>query len=87
MDERTRGDAGGEGERVASAAMAIEIEVSAARCIASKTCLHAAEGVFEIVDGVARVIDPGAASLEDIMAAAEGCPTGAIKVRRDDRQP
>ena len=66
--------------------MAIEIEVSSARCIASKTCTHAAEGVFEVVDGIARVVDPGAAPLEDILAAAEACPTGAITVKRDGRQ-
>ncbi|MGI8806409.1 MAG: ferredoxin [Acidimicrobiales bacterium] len=63
--------------------MTIEIEVSSARCIASKACVHAAEGVFRIVDGVARVVDVGAAPLEDIAAAAEGCPTGAIKVKKD----
>ncbi len=66
--------------------MTIEIEVSSARCIASKACVHAAEGVFEVVDGVARVVDPDAAPLEDVLAAAEGCPTGAIKVKRDGRQ-
>ncbi len=66
--------------------MAVEIEVSAARCIASKACVHAAEGVFEIVDGTARVVDPAAAPLEDILAAAEECPTGAIKVREDGQQ-
>ncbi|MGH9247776.1 MAG: ferredoxin [Acidimicrobiales bacterium] len=66
--------------------MGIEIEVSSARCIASKACVHAAEGVFEVVDGVARVIDPRAASLEDIIEAAEECPTGAINVRKDGRQ-
>ncbi|MDQ3896317.1 MAG: ferredoxin [Actinomycetota bacterium] len=66
--------------------MAIEIEVSAARCIASKVCTHAAEGVFEVVDGTARVVDPGAAPLEDVLAAAEECPTGAITVRKDGQQ-
>ena len=66
--------------------MAIEIEVSSARCIASKVCVHAAEGVFEVADGMARVVDPGAAALEDILAAADECPTGAIKVRRDGQQ-
>lgn len=66
--------------------MATEIDVSTARCIASKVCVHAAEGVFEVVDGVARVVDPTAAPLDDVLAAAEGCPTGAIKVRKDGRQ-
>jgi ferredoxin len=63
--------------------MAIEIEVVAARCMGSKTCTHAAEGVFVMAGDVARVADPGAAPLEDILAAAEGCPTGAIKIRKD----
>ncbi len=66
--------------------MAIEIEVSRARCIASKSCTHAAEGVFEVVDGFAWVIDPEAAPLEDVLAAAEECPTGAITVRKDGQQ-
>ncbi len=63
--------------------MTIEIEVSSARCIASKACVHAAEGVFEIASGVAVVVDPQAAPLDDILAAAEECPTGAIKVKKD----
>jgi ferredoxin len=66
--------------------MAIEIEVSPARCIASKTCLNAAEGVFEIAGGVARVVNPEAAPLEDLLSAAELCPTGAIKIRKDGQQ-
>ena len=35
---------------------------------------------------VARVVDPAAAPHEDILAAAEGCPTGAIKIRKDGQQ-
>jgi ferredoxin len=66
--------------------MAIEIQVSSARCIASKACVHAAEGVFEIVDGVSRVVAPTAAPLDDVVAAAESCPTGAITVRENGRQ-
>ena len=61
--------------------MPIEIQVSAARCIASKACTHAAEGVFEVIGETARVVDPGAAPLDDVLAAAENCPTGAITVR------
>jgi len=66
--------------------MALEIQVSSARCIASKACVHAAEGVFEVVDGLSRVVGPTAAPLEDVIAAAESCPTGAITVREDGRQ-
>jgi len=63
--------------------MGIEIELSTARCMGSKTCTHAAEGVFVMAGDVARVADVTAAPLEDILAAAEGCPTGAIKVKKD----
>jgi len=66
--------------------MTIEIVVSSARCMGSKTCTHAAEGVFVMAGDVARVVNPDAAPLEDILAAAEGCPTGAINVKKDGRQ-
>jgi ferredoxin len=66
--------------------MTIEIVVSSARCMGSKTCTHAAEGVFVMTGDVARVVNPDAAPLEDILAAAEGCPTGAINVKKDGRQ-
>jgi uncharacterized Fe-S cluster protein YjdI len=66
--------------------MTIDIQVSAARCIASKSCTHEAEGVFVVVDGTARVVDPAAASLDEILSAAECCPTGAITVRDEGRQ-
>jgi len=65
--------------------MTVEIEVSSARCIGSKACIHAADGVFRLVDGVSRVVDTEAAPLDDVVAAAEGCPTGAIKVKKDGR--
>jgi len=66
--------------------MTIEIVVSSDRCMGSKTCTHAAEGVFVMAGDVARVVNPDAAPLEDILAAAEGCPTGAINVKKDGRQ-
>jgi ferredoxin len=67
--------------------VAIRIEVSAARCIAAKSCIHAAEGVFAIVNGVSTVVDPTAGTLDDVLAAVEECPTGAITVRDEGRQP
>jgi len=65
--------------------MSLEIVVSH-RCMGSKACTRAAEGVFAMAGETARVVDPGAAPLEDILAAAEGCPPGAITVREDGRQ-
>ena len=63
--------------------MAVEVEVSRARCMASKVCVHAAEGVFRIVDGAATVVEVTAAPEDDVLAAAEACPVGAITVYRD----
>ena len=63
--------------------MALEIEVSRARCIASKACVNAAGRVFAIVDGASMVVDPSGAADDVIVAAAEACPTRAITVRRD----
>lgn len=51
--------------------------------MASKVCLHTAEGVFRIVDDAAVVVDAGAASEDDLCAAADACPVGAITVFRD----
>ena len=51
--------------------------------MASKVCLHTAEGVFRIVDGAAVVVDATAASEDDLRAAADACPVGAITVYRD----
>ena len=66
--------------------MAVDVEVSRARCMASKACMNAAEGVFRIVDGAAVVVDVTAASDDDLVAAAEACPVGAITVYRDGVQ-
>jgi ferredoxin len=63
--------------------VAVEVVVSRARCMASKTCLHAAEGVFHIVEGAAEVLDVTAAPEDDLLAAADACPVGAITVFRD----
>jgi ferredoxin len=66
--------------------MALEVRLSQPRCIATKACVNAAEGVFAIAGDVAVVVDPTAAPEEDVVRAAEACPTGAISVFRDGRQ-
>ncbi len=66
--------------------MPLEVRVSQARCIATKACINAAEGVFTIAGGVAVVVDPHAAPEDDVVRAAESCPTGAITVLRDGEQ-
>ena len=60
--------------------------MSPARCIASKACTHAAPHVFAVVGGTATVVDPAGDPSEDVLAAAEACPTGAITVFRDGQR-
>ena len=64
----------------------LDVVVSPARCIASKACVHAAPHVFAVLGGTASVVDPAGDPLEDVLAAAEACPTGAISVRRDEER-
>ena len=59
--------------------MALEIHIDRDRCMGSGNCSFWAPGVFDLDDdGVAVVIDAGAASEEKIHLAAQGCPTRAI---------
>ncbi|HUP71072.1 MAG TPA: ferredoxin [Acidimicrobiales bacterium] len=67
--------------------MPIDVIVQQARCIGSKVCLSAAPGVFHIdYDNTALVVDPEAASEEELLEAAKTCPTRAITVFKDGRQ-
>lgn len=67
--------------------MSLEVIVQQARCIGSKVCLSAAPGVFHIdYDNTALVVDPEAASEEQVLEAAKTCPTRAINVYKDGRQ-
>ena len=64
--------------------MGLLVTVERARCIGSKTCLSAAPGVFHLdYDNTALVVDPEAASEDEIVEAAKNCPTRAITVLRD----
>jgi ferredoxin len=66
--------------------MSLEIEVSRARCIATKACINAAGGVFALVDGASSVVNPVGASVDDVVRAAEACPVGAIRVFKDGQR-
>ena len=67
--------------------MPLQIRVDPARCIGSKVCVHAAPSVFRLDDtGVAQVVDAGGDPDPAVVAAAEGCPTGAIEVVQDGRR-
>lgn len=63
----------------------MRIHVDPDLCIGSANCVHLAKGVFELDDAeLAEVVDPGAASTEDILLAEKSCPTAAITVETDD---
>jgi ferredoxin len=67
--------------------MALEVRVNRARCIATKSCIHAAPGVFQLDDmRISTVIDPDGEPLAAVIEAAENCPTSAISVYKDGRQ-
>jgi ferredoxin len=64
---------------------AVRIEIDREKCMGSGNCGFWAPGVFDLDDeGIAIVVDPNAAPEEKIMLAAEGCPTQAITVHRDE---
>ena len=61
--------------------MPLDVRVQRARCIGSKACRSAAPGVFEIgPDNVAVVVNPAGGTDDEIRAAEEACPTGAVQV-------
>jgi ferredoxin len=61
------------------------IEIDRDACVGSSVCVALAAGVFRLdAKGVSTVIDPAGAALGEILEAAEGCPTMAIRVRRAD---
>jgi ferredoxin len=61
--------------------MSLEVRVDRARCIGTKSCTYAAEHTFRLDQGgISTVVDPCGDPEEDVVAAAESCPTGAISV-------
>lgn len=64
--------------------MGLEVEIDRDVCMGSGNCMYEAPGVFDLDDdSVAFVVDPAAAPEEAVVAAAENCPTHAIKIRRE----
>jgi ferredoxin len=63
----------------------VRIEIDREKCMGSGNCGFWAPGVFDLDDeGIAYVVDPTAAPEDKILLAAEGCPTQAITVHRDE---
>ncbi len=67
--------------------MTLDVRVQRARCIATKSCMSAAPHTFALdPTRVAAVTDAGGDPDDDVITAAEACPTGAISVYRDGVQ-
>ncbi len=64
--------------------MALEVRVQRALCIATKSCINAAPRTFALdPTQVSTVVDPEGDADDDVIRAAEACPTGAISVFRE----
>ena len=60
-------------------AVGIEIAIDREACMGSGNCSFWAPGVFDLDDeGIAIVVDAGAAPVEKVRLAEQGCPTRAI---------
>ena len=67
--------------------MAIEVRVQRAFCISTKSCISAAPHTFALDSTlISTVVDPEGDPEDDVIRAAEACPTGAISVFCDGVQ-
>jgi ferredoxin len=63
--------------------MSIQVRIDREKCAGTANCQYWAPEVFDLDDeNKAVVLDPDGASEEDVLLAADGCPTGAISVWR-----
>lgn len=63
----------------------VRIMVDLDKCVGSRICTSIAPAVFGLdANGQARVIDADADTLATILAAADGCPLGAITVEQSE---
>jgi len=64
--------------------MTLDVQVQRARCIATKSCMSAAPHTFALDPTRIATVTGGAGGAPDeVITAAEACPTGAISVYRD----
>lgn len=64
--------------------MALEIRVHPGKCIATRACINAAPHTFALDHRlIAVVINSSGDSEDEMVAAADACPTGAITIFRD----
>jgi ferredoxin len=65
--------------------MTLRIEIDPEKCMGSGNCSFWAPATFDLGDdGVAYVVDAEGDPEDKVLLAAQGCPTQAISVWRDD---
>jgi ferredoxin len=65
----------------------LRIEIDTEKCMGQGTCEFYAPKTFALGDdGISYVVDPSGDDDEKVVLAAQGCPTGAISVWRDEEQ-
>jgi ferredoxin len=65
----------------------LRIEIDPEKCMGSGNCSFWAPSTFDLGDdGIAFVTDADGDPEEKILLAAQGCPTQAISVWRDDEK-
>jgi ferredoxin len=63
----------------------LEIRIDRDRCAGTANCEFWAANTFEVDDeNKSTVIDVDSDPLDDVLAAARGCPTAAIQVLKND---
>lgn len=61
------------------------VKVDQDLCVGSGACVEIAQGVFKLNDeDKAEVVDPTAASMDDLREAQESCPVDAISVEEQE---
>jgi ferredoxin len=61
--------------------MATNVDIDREMCIGSGNCVHISGGAIDLdEEGVATVIDPATATVDQLHQAARSCPTAAITV-------
>jgi len=65
----------------------LRIEIDPEKCMGSGNCSFWAPATFDLgADGIAYVLDPEGDDDDKILLAAQGCPTQAIAIWRDDQR-
>ena len=68
--------------------MTLKVTVDRDLCIGSGNCVRLAKGAFALDEQlISTVVDPSAASEDDLRSAERSCPVGAIWVREEDSLP